>query len=92
MTIIQTDDDARDNDVRGHGEAVKHIRHPVLGPSAFEYSVFAVDGRMVVYNPATPADLENQFDDRISARARTHMIIAPNLPDMARCLPVPRSQ
>ena len=29
----------RDNDVRGrHGEAVKHIRHPVLGPLAFEYS------------------------------------------------------
>ena len=53
----------RDNDVRGaHGEAVKHIRHPVLGPLAFEYSAFAVDGRpdlsMVVYNPATPADAE----------------------------------
>jgi transcriptional regulator with XRE-family HTH domain len=53
----------RDNDVRGsHGEAVKHIKHPVLGPIAFEYSAFAVDGRtdlsMVVYNPATPADLD----------------------------------
>jgi MmyB-like transcription regulator ligand binding domain len=52
-----------ENDVRGaHGEAVKHIRHPVLGPLAFEYSAFAVDGRpeisMVVYNPATPADAE----------------------------------
>ena len=51
----------RDNDVRGaHGEAVKHIRHPVLGPLAFEYSAFSVDGRtdlsMVVYNPATQAD------------------------------------
>jgi transcriptional regulator with XRE-family HTH domain len=50
-----------DNDVRGpHGEAVKHMSHPVLGPVAFEYSAFAVDGRpdlsMVVYNPATPAD------------------------------------
>ena len=57
----------RDNDVRGaHGEAVKHIRHPVLGPLAFEYSIFAVDGRpdlsMVVYNPATRADA-----DKISA-------------------------
>jgi len=34
----------------------------VLGPIAFEYSAFAVDGRpdlnMVVYNPATPADAE----------------------------------
>jgi transcriptional regulator with XRE-family HTH domain len=52
----------RDNDVRSHGESVKHIRHPVLGPIAFEYSAFAVDGRpdlnMVVYNPATPADAE----------------------------------
>jgi hypothetical protein len=45
-----------------HGEVVKHIRHPLLGPIAFEYSAFAVDGRpdlsMVVYNPATPADAE----------------------------------
>ncbi|WP_256731493.1 helix-turn-helix transcriptional regulator [Sphingomonas sp. dw_22] len=52
----------RDNDVRSHGEAVKHIRHPVLGPLAFEYSVFAVDGRsdlsMVIYNPLMPADAE----------------------------------
>src|ERR1700678_478443 len=35
----------RDNDVRSHGEGVKQIRHPVLGPIAFEYSAFAVDGR-----------------------------------------------
>jgi transcriptional regulator with XRE-family HTH domain len=53
----------RENDVRGHhGEAVKHIRHPVLGPLAFEYSAFSVDGRtdltLVVHNPATPADAE----------------------------------
>jgi hypothetical protein len=52
----------RDHDVRSLGEAVKHIRHPVLGPLAFEYSAFAVDGRtdlsMVVYNPATPTDAE----------------------------------
>jgi transcriptional regulator with XRE-family HTH domain len=52
----------RDNDVRSHGEGVKQIRHPVLGPIAFEYSAFAVDGRpdlsMVVYNPATPAEAE----------------------------------
>jgi len=51
----------RDNEVSGtHGEAIKHIRHPVLGPIAFEFSVFAVDGRtdltMVVYNPATKED------------------------------------
>jgi transcriptional regulator with XRE-family HTH domain len=53
----------RDNNVQGHhGEKVKHIRHPVLGPLAFEYSAFAVDGRtdltMVVYNPATPEDAD----------------------------------
>ena len=52
----------RENDIRGHGEGVKHIRHPVLGPIAFEYSAFTVDGRpdlsMVVYNPATPAEME----------------------------------
>jgi len=53
----------RDNDVRGHhGEAVKHIKHPTLGPLAIEYSAFAVDGRtdltMVVYNPATLEDAE----------------------------------
>jgi transcriptional regulator with XRE-family HTH domain len=52
----------RDNDVRSHGEGTKHMRHPVIGALAFEYSAFAVDGRpdlnMVVYNPATPADAE----------------------------------
>jgi transcriptional regulator with XRE-family HTH domain len=51
----------RDNDVRGpHGETVKHIRHPVVGELAFEYSAFSVDGRtdlsMIVYNPATAKD------------------------------------
>jgi transcriptional regulator with XRE-family HTH domain len=52
----------RDNDVSSYGEHVKHLRHPILGPIAFEYSSFAVDGRpdlgMVIYNPATPADAE----------------------------------
>jgi transcriptional regulator with XRE-family HTH domain len=53
----------RDNDIRGaQGEAVKHIRHPVLGPLAFEYSAFSVDGRtdltMVVHSPATAEDAE----------------------------------
>jgi len=52
----------RDNDVRTHGDGVKHLRHPVLGPIALEYSAFAVDGRpdlqMIVYNPATPVDAE----------------------------------
>ena len=64
----------RDNDVRSHHEAVKHIRHAVLGPLAFEYSAFAVDGRpdlsMVVYNPATPADAEKIRSLTGSVRAR----------------------
>jgi len=50
----------RDNDVHTHGEGTKHLRHPVAGLIALEYSAFAVDGRpdlaMVIYNPATPAD------------------------------------
>ncbi|HEY2753265.1 helix-turn-helix transcriptional regulator [Phenylobacterium sp.] len=50
----------RENDVLSHGEGVKQMRHPVLGPIAFEYSAFAVDARpdlsLLVYNPATPAD------------------------------------
>ena len=53
----------RDNEVlSSHGEAVKHIRHPLLGPIAFEYSAFAVDGRpelsLLIYNPASPADAQ----------------------------------
>ena len=53
----------RENDVLGHhGEGVKQIRHPVLGPIAFEYSAFAVDARpdlsLLIYNPASPADAE----------------------------------
>ena len=52
----------RDHDVRSYGEGVKHLKHPVLGPIAFEFSSFAVDGRadlgMIVYNPATAADAE----------------------------------
>lgn len=44
------------------GEIVKHIRHPVIGPLAFEYSAFSIDGRpdlsMIVYNPATARDRE----------------------------------
>jgi transcriptional regulator with XRE-family HTH domain len=53
----------RENEVvGGHGEGVKQLRHPALGPIALEYSAFAVDGRpdlsMVVYNPATSADAD----------------------------------
>ena len=50
----------RDNDVQTHGDGVKHLRHPLLGPIALEHSTFAVDARpdlsLIVYNPATSAD------------------------------------
>jgi transcriptional regulator with XRE-family HTH domain len=73
----------RDNDVRSHGEGVKHLRHPVLGQIAFEYSAFAVDGRpdlsMVIYNPAVAADAKRiasliearSSEDRHKAALRT---------------------
>ncbi|MES1200077.1 MAG: helix-turn-helix transcriptional regulator [Pseudomonadota bacterium] len=52
----------RENDVRGHGEGTKQLRHPTAGLLTLEYSAFAVDGRpdlmMVVYNPATAEDAE----------------------------------
>lgn len=52
----------RDNNVHVHGEGIKRLRHPILGPIMMEYSAFAVDGRpdlsMVVYNPATSSDAE----------------------------------
>jgi transcriptional regulator with XRE-family HTH domain len=64
----------RDNDVRSHNEGVKHMRHPVLGPIAFEYSAFAVDGRpdlsMIIYNPVEPADLERIRSLTESTQAR----------------------
>jgi hypothetical protein len=51
----------RDNDMPvGHGDGVKHVRHPVLGAIGFEFSAFAVDGRtdlsLLVYNPMTAED------------------------------------
>ncbi len=66
-----------DNDVRNLGEGVKQLRHPVLGPLAFEYSAFAVDGRpdlsMVVYNPVTHADAQKIRSLTGSARSRPRL-------------------
>jgi transcriptional regulator with XRE-family HTH domain len=49
-----------ENEVLAHKEATKHMRHPVLGPIAIEYSAFAVDGRpdlsLVTYCPVAPQD------------------------------------
>jgi hypothetical protein len=52
----------RENEIPGrHGDGVKHLRHPVLGPIVVEISVFAVDGRtdlsLLVYNPTTAEDM-----------------------------------
>lgn len=56
----------RENDVLAHGEGVKRLDHPTLGPVELEYSGFAVDGRpdlsMIVYNP-----VDRALADRIRA-------------------------
>jgi transcriptional regulator with XRE-family HTH domain len=45
-----------------YGEIAKHVRHPLAGLIALDYSSFAVDGRpdlsLVIYSPATPEDAE----------------------------------
>ena len=55
------------NDVHGHhGDGVKQLKHPVLGPISFEFSSFAVDGRpdlsLIVYNPASDVDRDKIRD------------------------------
>jgi transcriptional regulator with XRE-family HTH domain len=51
-----------EHEVHAFGEGTKRIRHPQAGPLTLEYSAFAVDGRpdlgMVVFNPATPEDVQ----------------------------------
>jgi transcriptional regulator with XRE-family HTH domain len=60
------------NDVVGHAEGVKRIRHPKIGLIELEFSVFAVDGRpdlgMIVYNPVTP-DGAGRIRSLIAARS-----------------------
>ena len=47
----------RENDVIGHADGFKRLRHPEHGLIELEFSVFPVDGRpdlgMLVYNPAS---------------------------------------
>lgn len=63
----------RDNDVNAPGEAVKQIRHPLLGAIAFDYSAFSVDGRpdlsLVTYNPTTGADV-SRIQSLLEERSR----------------------
>jgi len=54
-------------DVReGYGETAKLIHHPMAGPILLEYTGLAVEGRpdltMIVYHPATPADVARVRD------------------------------
>lgn len=62
----------RDNDVVGHIEGVKRLRHPEIGLIELEFSVFAVDGRpdlaMMVYNPAT-RDAAERIQSFIDSRS-----------------------
>ena len=62
----------RDNEVAGHGEGVKRLHHPEVGPIELEFSTFAVEGRpdlnMMVYNPAT-ADAAARIATLIAARS-----------------------
>ncbi|MBB3950758.1 helix-turn-helix transcriptional regulator [Aureimonas jatrophae] len=48
----------RDNDVSGHADGVKRLRHPEHGLLELEFSAFSVEGRpdlgLIVYNPASP--------------------------------------
>lgn len=50
------------NDIAGHGEGLKRLHHPGIGPIELEFSTFAIEGRpdlaMMVYNPATRATAE----------------------------------
>jgi len=61
----------RSNDIAGHGDGTKRIRHPDVGLIELEFSTFAVEGRpdlnMLVYNPATPEGVE-QIRRLIAAR------------------------
>lgn len=54
-----------DNDVAGHADGSKRIRHPEHGLIELEFSSFAVDGRpdlgMIVYNP-TSAEMARRIE------------------------------
>jgi transcriptional regulator with XRE-family HTH domain len=62
----------RDNDVVGHAEGTKRLRHPELGLIELEFSIFAVDGRpdlaMIVYNPAT-SEVADLIRSLVAARS-----------------------
>jgi transcriptional regulator with XRE-family HTH domain len=63
----------RNNDIIGHGEGVKRLRHPEIGTIELEFSNFAVEGRpdlnMMVFNPATSQGTA-RIESLVAARAR----------------------
>ncbi|WP_206239237.1 helix-turn-helix transcriptional regulator [Novosphingobium terrae] len=67
----------RGNDIVGHGDGLKRIRHPDVGLIELEFSTFAVEGRsdlnMMVYNPATPEGVE-QVRQLIEARRQSREV------------------
>jgi transcriptional regulator with XRE-family HTH domain len=69
----------RDNDVQGHGDGVKVLRHPIAGRLSMEFSAFAVDGRpdlaMVIYNPVTAQDADKIRTLLKSPPKRAHQAI-----------------
>ncbi|MGA7436967.1 MAG: helix-turn-helix transcriptional regulator [Luteibacter sp.] len=52
----------RNNDIASHGDGLKRLHHPVLGPIELEFSTFAVEGRpdltLMIYNPSTAETTE----------------------------------
>lgn len=61
----------RDNEVAGHGDGVKRLHHPELGPIELEFSTFSVEGRpdlnLMVYIPAT-ADVARRVQAFLAER------------------------
>ncbi|TMV42250.1 hypothetical protein FGG78_41970 [Thioclava sp. BHET1] len=49
-----------EQDVHGHGEGAKTLRHPIAGRMQLDYATFAVDGQpdlaLVVFTPRGPED------------------------------------
>jgi transcriptional regulator with XRE-family HTH domain len=52
----------RNNDIASHGDGLKCLHHPMLGPIELEFSTFAVEGRpdltLMIYNPSTAETTE----------------------------------
>ncbi len=72
------------NDVGGHGDGVKRLRHPEMGLIELEFSTFAVEGRpelnLMIYNPVSPevaAKIRAAVDARVEAARAASTALAP---------------